>query len=504
MRVPRIRRFRYAAAGLALATAGALALPAGNAVAAGSTTAASTAASTAMTPGPLLSYVVNTKANHGQVKKAEREITALGATVVYSYEQIGVIIARSDDAGFAAKLRGSKTVDSVGASRTKGIVQSDVETTVEATVPAVAPTDGSEPLEADQWDLRQIGADKAHASSLGSRRVVVGVLDSGIDATHEDLAPNVDASLSVSCIDGGKPNTDWNAWQPTASDHGTHVAGTIAAAKNGKGIVGIAPNVRLAAVKVVDDGGFIYPEYAICGFVWAGEHHFQVTNNSYFIDPWLFNCQNDPDQAAVLTGVRRAVEFSQRNGVLSVAAAGNDNIDLAHKTTDPVGPDDGTPVPRPVDGSCLSLPTELPGVVVVTAVGAKGDKSFYSSYGLGKATVAAPGGDSRYQIPDTPDRNGRVLSTIPGNKYGYKQGTSMATPHTVGVLALLASSHPWAGPDDLRHLLRSQADQHACPTVFDPSGDGAWKAACESGSAANGFYGAGIINAAKAVDWWRW
>ncbi|GAA0697758.1 S8 family serine peptidase [Kitasatospora atroaurantiaca] len=494
MRVPRIRRLQYAAAGLALATAGALALPAGTAVAADSA---------ASEPGPLLNYVVNTKANHGQVKKAEREITALGGTVVYSYEQIGVIIARSDDAGFAAKLRSSKTIDSVGASRTKGIVQSDVETTVEAAVPAAAPADGSEPLEANQWDLRQIGADKAHATTLGSRRVVVGVLDSGIDATHEDLAPNVDASQSVSCLDSGKPNTDWKAWQPTTSDHGTHVAGTIAAAKNGKGIVGIAPNVRLAAVKVVDDGGFIYPEYAICGFVWAGEHHFQVTNNSYYIDPWLFNCKNDPDQAAVLTGVRRAVAFSQRNGVLNVAAAGNENIDLAHKTTDTSSPDDTTPVPRPVDDNCLSLPTELPGVVITTSVGVKGEKSFYSSYGLGKATVAAPGGDSRYQLPDTPDKNGRVLSTILGGKYGYKQGTSMASPHTTGVVALLASSHPWAGPDELRHLLLSQADEHACPASFDPSGDGAWKAVCQGGVESNGFYGAGIVNAAKAVDWWR-
>jgi subtilisin family serine protease len=281
------------------------------------------------------------------------------------------------------------------------------------------------------------------------------------------------------------------------------VAGTVAAAKNGKGIEGIAPNVRLAAVKVVDDGGFIYPEYAICGFVWAGEHHFQVTNNSYYIDPWLFACKNDPDQAAVLTAVRRAVEFSQRNGVLNVAAAGNENIDLAHKTTDTTSPDDTTPGTRPVDGSCLSLPTELPGVVVVTSVGVNGDKSFYSSYGLGKATVAAPGGDSRYQLPDTPDHNGRVLSTVRGNKYAYMQGTSMASPHATGVAALLASTHPWAGPDELRAMLQHQADDHACPASYDPSGDGAWAAVCQGGASDNGFYGAGVVNAEKASQWWR-
>ncbi|MFC8450478.1 S8 family serine peptidase [Kitasatospora sp. NPDC057223] len=496
MRVPRIRRTRTAVVALTLATAGALALPAGTAVAA--------APAAAGTTGPLLSYVVNTKANHGQVQKVERAITALGGTVVYSYEQIGVVIARSDDPQFAAGLRTAKGVDSVGASRTAGIVQSDVETTVAAAAPAAAPADGSEPLEANQWDMRQIGVDKAHELSLGSRDVTVGVLDSGIEATHEDLAANVDASQSVSCIDGGRPNTDWNAWQPTASDHGTHVAGTIAAAKNGKGIVGIAPNVRLAAVKVVDDGGFIYPEYAVCGFVWAGEHHFKVTNNSYYIDPWLFNCKNDADQAAVITAVRRAVAFSQRNGVLNVAAAGNENIDLAHKSVDTSSPDDTTPGTRPVDADCPSLPTELPGVVVTTSVGVNGDKSYYSSYGKGVATVAAPGGDSRYQIPATPDRNGRVLSTVTGGGYGYKQGTSMASPHTTGVVALLASTHPWADPEELTELLLDQAESHACPSApYNPGGAGAWTATCEGGENDNGFYGAGIVNAQKAVQWWR-
>ncbi|MER5865490.1 S8 family serine peptidase [Kitasatospora sp. NPDC002040] len=485
-------------AGLALA-AGALTLPVGTAAAADTTAAAGET-------GPLLNYLVNTKANHGQVKLAERAIGRLGGTVVQSYEQIGVIIARSDNPAFAASLRASHQIDSVGASRTSAVTAGIGDDTVELAEPPVGllAAGPDEPLQADQWSLGTIGVPEAHRTSLGSRRVVVGVLDSGIDGTHEDLAANIDAGQSVSCIDSGKPNTDWAAWQPTSSDHGTHVAGTIAAAKNGKGVLGVAPNVRLAAVKVVDNGGFIFPEYAVCGFVWAGEHHFQVTNNSYYVDPWLFNCANDPDQAAILTAVKRAVAFAGRNGVLSVAAAGNENIDLAHKTTDSSSPDDTVPLPRPVDSSCLSLPTELPDVVNVASVGVNGDKSFFSSYGQGKITVAAPGGDSRYQIPNTPAKNGRILSTVRGSKYGYMQGTSMASPHAAGVAALLASSHPWAGPEQLRRLLTNEADEHACPAVFDPSGDGAWKAVCEGGTGRNGFYGAGIVDAAAAVQWWRW
>ena len=207
MRVPRISRTRYAAVGLVLATAGALALPAGTAV------AAPTGDSTT---GPLLSYVVNTKANHGQVQKVEKAITGLGGTVVQSYEQVGVVVARSNDTKFAEKLRLAKGVDSVGASRTKGILASDQGNADVAAEPtgAAAAADGQEPYEPNQWDMRQIGVDKAHKLSLGSRNVTVGVLDSGIDATHEDLAANVDASQSVSCIDG-RTNTDWKAWQPT-------------------------------------------------------------------------------------------------------------------------------------------------------------------------------------------------------------------------------------------------------------------------------------------------
>ncbi|MET8544431.1 S8 family serine peptidase [Kitasatospora sp. NPDC004799] len=495
MRVPRISRTRYAAVGVVLATAGALALPAGTAVAAPAADS---------TTGPLLSYVVNTKANHGQVQKVEKAITGLGGTVVQSYEQVGVIVARSNDTKFAEKLRLAKGVDSVGASRTKGIQASDqgkAEVATDTAAAAAAP--GEDPDEAYQWDMRQIGADKAHKISLGSRNVTVGVLDSGIDATHEDLAANVDAAQSVSCIDG-KTNTDWKAWQPTTSDHGTHVAGTIAAAKNGKGIVGVAPNVKLAAVKVVDDGGFIYPENAVCGFVWAGEHGFKVTNNSYYVDPWMFNCKTDKDQAAISDAVRKAVAFSQRKGVLNVAAAGNENLDLAHKTVDVASPDDTTKTTRPITNDCLSLPTELPGVVAVSAVGSDGVKAYYSSYGKGVVSVTAPGGDRRFQFPNTPDKDGRIRSTIPGGKYGYMQGTSMATPHVAGVAALLASTFPWASPDELTELLTTHAESVPCPTgEFNPGGAGTWKATCEGGADDNGFYGAGLVNAEKAVQWWR-
>ena len=213
------------------------------------------------------------------------------------------------------------------------------------------------------------------------------------------------------------------------------MAGTIAAAENDVGIVGVAPGVTLASVKVVNDNGFIYPEAAVCGFMWAADHGFDVTNNSYFIDPWEFNCRNDVRQRPVWQAVQRALRYAASQGVLTVASAGNSQVDLQHKFIDDGSPNDGSgPVEtRRINNACLDLPAEAPGVVTVSATGPTGLTSFYSSYGLGVVELAAPGGDSR--VPGT-EPNGRVLSTTwPGNGYGYKQGTSMAAPHVSGVAA---------------------------------------------------------------------
>ena len=125
--------------------------------------------------------------------------------------------------------------------------------------------------------------------------------------------------------------------------HGTHTAGTIAAAKNGLGIVGVAPNVKIAGIKAGNADGFFFPEAVVCAFMWAAEHGIQVTNNSYFADPWLFNCKNDPEQRAIWEAERRAIKFAQQSGTVVVAAEGNQSDDLAHTDAGRDQPDDTTP-----------------------------------------------------------------------------------------------------------------------------------------------------------------
>ncbi|MER7680783.1 MULTISPECIES: S8 family peptidase [unclassified Streptomyces] len=471
----------------------------------------STSAST-RADGPNLAYVVNTTTDHRTIASVKKAITAAGGSVVIAYEQIGVIVVHSADPDFGRRIRAVRGVQSAGATRTAPLAAAGttdegaakVLSAAEAAKVSRSAAAGQEPLEADQWDLRAIGADKAAKTDPGSRKVTVAVIDVGVDDTHPDIAPNFSPSQSANCV-GGKPDTTYGAWRPVDADHyhGTHVAGEIAAARNGVGVAGVAPGVKVSGITVAepDSTQLFYPESVVCAFVFAADHGVEITNNSYYVDPWLYNCLDDPDQRAIVDAVDRAQRYAQHKGTLNVAAAGNSNDDLdADALSDASSPDDSTPVPRTVDPhKCFDVPTQLPGVVTVSSTGVTGAKSYFSSYGKGVVDVAAPGGD-RFQIPDTPSKDGRILSTLPNNQYGWLQGTSMATPHVAGVAALLKSKYPWAGPATLQRLLKAEADNPGCPTApYDGNGDGVVDATCVGNKHLNGFYGAGIVNALRAV-----
>jgi subtilisin family serine protease len=428
--------------------------------------------------------------------KAVAAVAAAGGEVVQEWPQIGVVIARAADDTFDDQARTRPGIVAAGPTRALQPIAPAAGIVPDGTVQGFAPgtsggDDTTEPLNAEQWDMRQIKADQAHELTDGNRDVVVGVLDSGIEADHPDLAANVDASLSVGCTNQGRPDASPTAWQPTTSDHGTHVAGTIAAARNGVGIIGVAPNVRLASIKVVDDHGYIYPEYAICGFVTAADKGIDVTNNSYFIDPYYLWCKADLDQRAVVTAVERALKYSEKKDVVSVSSAGNSAWDLSKPITDTGSPDNvDDPEPRFTDHRCYDMPTEVDNTVSVSSVGPTAVKSYYSNYGRNVIDVTAPGGDSR--VPSaTPSRNGRILSTVTNGGWGWKQGTSMAGPHVAGVLALIRGTDTGLKAKQAINVLEREADQLACPTFYDANRDGVNDATCEGKKTGSGYYGAG-------------
>lgn len=436
----------------------------------------------------------------GVPSSAASSIAKAGGRLLVAYGPIGVAVATSADPAFTTKMARDSKVDLAAPTGGTGVQIVDEIVVVDPAELAGDATAGpwGDPLSSRQWDMRQIKVPEAYAISGGSPSVVVGDIDTGLDYTHPDLAANVDFTRSVSCV-GGVPNTDPAAWMDD-NGHGTHTAGTIAAAANGIGIVGVAPDVKIAGIKAGNADGYFFPEAVVCAFMWAADRGIAITNNSYFADPWAYNCKNDPQQRAIFKAEQRAIRYAQSKGVLVVASEGNENQDMSKTLIDAISPDtDPDPVPREVTNACAKVPVEVPGVIGVTADGAFLQKSYYSSYGVSTANVVAPGGDRRFQDPGDGSR-GYVLSTFPGNRYALAQGTSMAAPHVAGVAALFLSTHPGATRGALAAALASTADPVACPpNPFDPGGAGTWLATCVGGEGYNGFYGHGQVNALSAV-----
>src|SRR5207247_10594606 len=203
-----------------------------------------------------------------------------GGSVSATYPQIGVVIARSSSPSFGASVLQDSRIDSAASTRGFGVKLKDQTLARSGPLPGGfpnSPATDSDNLSGLQWDMGQIDTPEAHAITGGSRSVLVGDIDSGMDFTHPDLAPNYDAANSTDCSSGAP------ATLPPANDllgHGTHTAGTIAAASNGVGIVGVAPNVRIAAIKAISPDFFLFPDLTVCAFRWVGTHLMTVPTNT--------------------------------------------------------------------------------------------------------------------------------------------------------------------------------------------------------------------------------
>jgi subtilisin family serine protease len=493
--------------------------------------------------GPSTQYVVAAKAG-ADLTAAAADVREAGGRVVKTNPAAGTLTATAPEHGFVTRVAQRPTL--LGAARNAPIGEVPENTRpardrierlgaaerrgAERPAPArqgkgksrPPGVPAAEPLAGLQWDMAQIGATPtgSYARQRGSKRVLVGIMDTGVDGTHPDIAPNFDTTRSrnfttdipdidgpcevASCVDPA--NVDDN-------DHGTHVASTIGSPINGLGVAGVAPDVQLVNIRAGQDSGYFFLGPVVDAFVYAGQAGIDVVNMSFYVDPWLYNCTANPkdsteaqqEQRTIRTLVQRAADYAVKRGVTLVAAMGNEATDLGHPTSDDTSPDypAGAAYDRDIDNSCLSMPTEARGVIAVTSTGPSLRKAYYSNYGTEQADVAAPGGDA-YDTPGgTRDLAGLILAaypeslalasgaiTEPGGApvasrpevirdcrqgtcayYQYLQGTSMASPHAAGVAALIVAQHgkktghggQTLAPAQTQRILYASASKTPCP-----------------------------------------
>jgi subtilisin family serine protease len=440
----------------------------------------------------------------------------------------------------------------------------------------------TEPLADLQWDMKMIHAtaDGSYKKEKGSKRVLVGIIDTGVDGSHPDIAPNFNKSLSRNFtvdipVDPLDPTEEIDgpcAEEPDAScndandvdenGHGTHVASTVASPINGIGMAGVAPDVTLVNLRGGQDSGFFFLQPSVDALTYAGDNGIDVVNMSYFIDPWLYNCRalaadsptQQAEQRVIIEAAQRALDYAHDRGVTLVAAAGNGltDISMPSPVTDTQSPNFplGTTHPRVVNNGCLDLPTEGNNVISVSAIGPSKIKADYSNYGYGEIDVAAPGGwfrDEPWNLamtpaertiagtpnqilaafpesiarsipgllnPDGSSNNIAVVRSCKGSTcayYQWIQGTSMASPHATGVVALIVSQYGHRrgtgislDPHFTQAYLEASATGTPCmtPNPFTYTHKGrpaAYTTFCEGTPTYNGVYGHGIVDALRAV-----
>ena len=321
-----------------------------------------------------------------------------------------------------------------------------------------APTNraGDDPLFANQWGMNDIGVKDAWKITMGNPNMIVAVIDTGVDYTHEDLLPNMwrnagemgaDAQghdKSTNGIDDDKNGfvDDVVGWDFASNDnkpydlstdafslisghgnpgHGTHCAGNVAArAGNALGIAGVAPNVRIMALRFITEKGEGTTADAIKAIKYAVDNGAKVLSNSWGSEG------EDPSDATSNKALHDVIQYAQDHNVLFIAAAGNGHQGVGYDND--TDPKPGVPASYNIEN-----------IISVAAIDNKDQLGSFSNWGARTVHIGAPGVD--------------VYGTMVGNRYSDKvldfagftanwDGTSMATPHVAGAAALYWSAHP--------------------------------------------------------------
>ncbi|GAB4479402.1 MAG: S8 family serine peptidase [Anaerolineae bacterium] len=434
--------------------------------------------------GPARSYIIMANGN-SLPNRLEQRVAAAGGTITATIPQIGLAVAESSDPNFAAN-----------AERIAGIRSVFTDIRLEYTKPMAVEADfGNPPFSGDddfffdlQWGHDAVDAPEAWDAGFFGAGARVAVLDEGFDLDHPDLAPNLNLGLSTSFVPG--EGVGYLLSDPFS--HGTHVAGTIAAADNGFGTIGVAPEAELVFVKVLSEIlGYGEFSWIIQGIVYAADIDADVINMS--LGGALYRSGEEGlytarEAAETFVAMSRATTYAYQQGTTVIASAGNEGIDGDH------------------DADLIHLPSDATHVISISATAPIGwatdpgnifldNPASYTNFGQSVIEFAAPGGDFVYPGNENCLIAGLVrpcwvfdlvFSTgsnpNPGSaSYYWAAGTSMAAPHASGVAALIIGK---AGgslhPAQVEAAMRRGADDLGKPGNDD-------------------FYGAGRVNAFGSV-----
>ncbi|MGH9037068.1 MAG: S8 family peptidase, partial [Acidimicrobiia bacterium] len=288
----------------------------------------------------------------------------------------------------------------------------------------------AEPLRPSQWNLDMVPFEASWPTTDG-RGVVVAVVDSGVDAAHEDLTGAV--------LAGWDTTTDTPGGTTDRQGHGTHVAGIIAArVGNGAGMAGTAPGVRILPVRVLGDNGTGALSDVIEGIDWAVDHGADVINLSL----------GGPGGGSVF---RTVLDNARKRGVVVVAAAGNDAL----------------------KGNPVIYPGADPDAIAVASIQPNGLRAPSSTWGPW-VDLAAPGASIVAPCPDSASMCAQARSYDSSLPSGYARlsGTSMASPHVAAAAALLLSARPDLTPAEIQALLQTTAGDLGAPGTDSEFGAG--------------------------------
>ena len=392
---------------------------------------------------------------------ANGKIASAGGQVVLSLPQVGIAIAASSDPDFATRASGIRGVFSVGPEAVHGLP--DME---EIAMPE-APT-GADVLfnSGLLWGIERVHAPEAWSyGHTGSHGTVLAVIDTGVAWNHPDLAPNV---MDMQCFASVACNP-----YPSYSDHGTHVAGTAAAAFDGGLVVGVAPELSIASYNVFEPidgcGVCAYSSSRWSAMIDAADKGYEVITMSLG-GTAQYGFGRTDGLATFVAAEKRIANYVNQMGTNMVASAGNSGLDLT--------------------GNIVHIPGDIPGIVNTSATGIQTEPrytedsvdivAFYSNVGA-PVTIAGPGGDcgwvlgcyykpaywehmilSSYAYVDP----GCAATASCDIGYAWMAGTSMATPHVSAVLALIRDENPGISPAQANSILTSTADNIGSRLTF--------------------------------------